>query len=510
MSRIHLLGFALIMTMIGSACSGLKKGMKDDGKIEVNLLQINDVYEISPLENGKSGGMARVGAIKKRFEKQGPTLLLHAGDFLSPSVMGTLDFDGKERIKGRHMIDLMNVIGVDLVTFGNHEFDLKEKELMARLNESTSTWISANVYHVVDKTNMAFEQNGKPLPAYTIKTLTDQDGTSLRIGFLGITLPYTKQPYVAYTDANTAARDAYTRLKDSVDLVIGITHQSIDEDKITASILPEVPLWIGGHEHNNMLVPVGKSHIAKADANAKTVYRHELEYNKKTKKFEIESELITVNDQITPDPEAQKSVEKWEQFAEEQFKKMGFNPKETVVKLREPLDGREAVIRTGPSKMGDVCAKAASFAAPGTDFSIFHTGSIRVDDVISGVINQYDIFRILPFGGKIVEVEIKGKLIELAIKMGVTENIGKGGYLALDRVSFDPKLGKAIYQGAPLDPDKYYRVAMPDYLMTGKEVNLGFLTKDNASIRNVLETTEPSDPRTDVRNVLIKYLKEQY
>ena len=42
------------------ACNTTKRTSGDDGRIDINIVQINDVYEIAPLENGKSGGMARV------------------------------------------------------------------------------------------------------------------------------------------------------------------------------------------------------------------------------------------------------------------------------------------------------------------------------------------------------------------------------------------------------------------------------------------------------------------
>lgn len=57
----------------------------DDGKIEVVFLHINDVYEISPLEGGKTGGMARVAAYYKKLKFRKPRYLLCArGDFRAP------------------------------------------------------------------------------------------------------------------------------------------------------------------------------------------------------------------------------------------------------------------------------------------------------------------------------------------------------------------------------------------------------------------------------------------
>jgi 2',3'-cyclic-nucleotide 2'-phosphodiesterase (5'-nucleotidase family) len=55
--------------------------------VDFTILQINDVYEISPLEGGKSGGLARVATVKKELLRENPnTIAVLAGDFLSPFV----------------------------------------------------------------------------------------------------------------------------------------------------------------------------------------------------------------------------------------------------------------------------------------------------------------------------------------------------------------------------------------------------------------------------------------
>ena len=55
-----------------SACSSTQKsaGVKDDGKISFTIVQVNDVYEIAPLDAGKWGGMARVATVKKEYLKE--------------------------------------------------------------------------------------------------------------------------------------------------------------------------------------------------------------------------------------------------------------------------------------------------------------------------------------------------------------------------------------------------------------------------------------------------------
>ena len=75
--------------LVLAACTSSKKIVRQNGNdtIAINIVQINDVYEIAPLDGGRSGGMARVATIKKEQLSSNPnTMLVMAGDFLSPSV----------------------------------------------------------------------------------------------------------------------------------------------------------------------------------------------------------------------------------------------------------------------------------------------------------------------------------------------------------------------------------------------------------------------------------------
>ena len=60
------------------------------------------------------------------------------GDFLSPSLMSAL-------LKGAQMIDLFNALGVDMVAFGNHEFDFGPDITPVRMAESKFPWLSTNI-----------------------------------------------------------------------------------------------------------------------------------------------------------------------------------------------------------------------------------------------------------------------------------------------------------------------------------------------------------------------------
>jgi len=142
--------FSMLCVALLLSCNTTKQAVNDgktvdDGKISFTFLQVNDVYEIAPLAGGKEGGLARVATLKKDLLKENPnTFTFMAGDFLSPSLLGTIKYKGK-RIRGQQMIETMNAVGFDLAVFGNHEFDLSKDELQQRLNESEFAWTSANV-----------------------------------------------------------------------------------------------------------------------------------------------------------------------------------------------------------------------------------------------------------------------------------------------------------------------------------------------------------------------------
>ena len=81
----------------------------------LTILQINDVYSTVPIDG--AGGLARVATLKQRLTEAGRTpILVLAGDFLSPSVASSV-------FKGEQMVAALNAAGVDIATFGNHEFD---------------------------------------------------------------------------------------------------------------------------------------------------------------------------------------------------------------------------------------------------------------------------------------------------------------------------------------------------------------------------------------------------
>lgn len=500
-----LLSISLII-ILGSCDPAKKVTNGDDNKIEIVILQTNDVYEIAPLEGGKVGGMARVAQIKQDLlAKNSNVFSVMAGDFLNPSVIGTLKYEG-ERIKGKQMVEAMNVAGIDLVTFGNHEFDLDEEDLQKRINESEFGWTCSNVRQRKGGFLKSFKQNGRDIPDYWIQEFKDSDGTILKVGFIGVCLNSNKKDYVHYEDPFTSFKKVHAAIKDKVDVVIGLTHQSITDDKALAAQVEGIPLFIGGHEHNNMMHKVGDVTITKADANAKTAYIHTLKYNRTNKKLSINSTLKAVDSSISFEPKTDAVVKKWSAIAYSRLKAAGIDPDEEIIQLQEPIDATEHIIRYRQSVIGSIVVQAIGASYPDADAAVLNTGSMRLDDVLAGKITQYDIARLLPFGGSLKLVEMKGNLLLKILETGTITNVGNGGYFALDRLTFDATSKTGTINGENIEAIANYKIALPSFLLKGLESNLGYFTETNPGV--VKKTDAATDNQKDVRVAVIDWMKK--
>lgn len=472
---------------------------KQNEPVEFIILQMNDVYEIAPVEGGKAGGMARVATLRNQLLEENPHVITTlSGDFVSPSLIGTLTYQG-EKIAGKQMVEVMNALGVDYVVPGNHEYDIKEDEHLKRIAESDFQWITTNCFHKVDGKIVPWEQNEKPFPDYVIYSIDGVD-----IAFFGSTVPFNKKEYVSYTDKYESVKATYEKLKDEAEVFIGITHLEEDmDDSLATYFVPELDLILGGHDHVNMKHQYGDVIMTKADANAKTVYVHRVSYNKATGKTTIQSELVSIDETIAEDPTVKKVVDKWVNISNESMANMGYQPDEIVMVTKDTLDGRESSIRYKPTNYPIMTAESFLFVAPEADLAIFNSGSIRLDDILTGTITEYDILRSFPFGGGISLVDLQGDVVERVLETGTITNIGIGGYLQLANAE---KRNDGWYiKGEKLSASKTYKMALPQFVMGGGEANLEFLKNYQNQSQNPDSFKEV---KNDVRDIIMAYFRQ--
>ncbi len=483
---------------------------KEDDTLEFIVMNVNDIYEIDALEGGKIGGLARVASLYDQLKVENQnTLLVHGGDFLNPSLLGTLKDEKGDRYKGKQMIDVMNAVGFDLVAFGNHEFDLSLPDLQSRLNESNFQWIGTNVQLKTDNKLESFfiEKNyvKSKIPRTVTFNFEDKDGTEISVGFFSSTINSTPNVYVDYGDLFQDAINANRMLQTKVDLVLGLTHLTIAQDKMLANSMPNVPIIFGGHEHTNMMVPVGNSFVCKADANARTAYVHRISYNKSTKKTTIKSELIDLDESIIPSKKVAKVVDRWTILLDKKLKLILDNPYKVIYKATIPLDGRDAETRSIQTNLGGLIAASMYASFENVDCAFVNGGSIRIDDELIGNITGVDIFRVLPFGGGINKVQMTGKLLERTLKYAHLK-AGTGAYLQRYNIEYDVDSKLWSVGGEQINPNKIYTVVLSDYLLLGADIP--FLKTDAKGMVKVFENNSES-AANDIRKVVIMYLEKQ-
>ena len=138
----------------------------------LTLVAVNDVYDLEHLPK------LRTLVDEVKAQREGKVITTLAGDFLSPSVLSSLD-------RGRGMVQVLNAVGVDYACLGNHEADVGLKALRKRLGEFDATLINSNVPGAVD---------GAPATA-----VVELPGGK-RVGLLGL---LTSEPGVFRKDVRT-------------------------------------------------------------------------------------------------------------------------------------------------------------------------------------------------------------------------------------------------------------------------------------------------------------------
>jgi 5'-nucleotidase len=379
----------------------------------VRFLLINDVYVADTLSDG-SGGLARVATVRNRLADQGPVLFLLAGDVLSPSLLS-------KYYGGRQMVEALNAAKLDYATFGNHEFELPRDTLIARIGESSFTWLSTNCT-LADGTRFP-----KVPPWDTVRV------SGHLVGLFGLTLAGDYRSYVRCGDpdsAATLATDSLTALK--VDLIVGLTHQSVDSDRDLLAREPRIDLILGGHEHEAHDSVVSGRHVLKADANSRTAQFATLWGGKD--KWRQAVGLVTIDSRLPDDTATARVVEAW---ADNLRKRLG--PERSVGTAKTAIDARDAVSRRRESAIGDLVTDAFR-AGTGADVALLNAGAMRLDDVIpAGPISTYQLESIFLFADetRIVTFPLSEDRLKEVLEHGVSDaSLGKGGFLQVSGIEF--------------------------------------------------------------------------
>ncbi|MGI8542114.1 MAG: bifunctional metallophosphatase/5'-nucleotidase [Aridibacter sp.] len=427
--------------------------------IRVTFLHVNDVYQFTPVDGGKSGGLARLLTLKKEVLAKNPnTIFTLGGDTISPSVE-------TRTYKGSQMIDAWNAVGLDYAVFGNHEFDIKMPDLLKRLEESKFTWLGANI---------VYADSGKifaDTPPFVIREFN-----GVKVAMFGLLLPEAKETSsmddsLKITDYCLTANLIVSRLRavEKVDAVVALTHLFMAQDKKLAECA-DIDLILGGHEHTLLQSSSNGTPIFKMTADARELGKFTLNFDRTTKKLiSMDWEIISVTDEIPEAPEFAPVVAKYKDLLQE---------------LAEPV-GRTAILldagsesnRTKETNVGNFIADAFRQATD-ADVGFVNGGSIRADITYNpGILTKRAVLSILPFNNAIVKVELTGRTLREILEHGVArsaEDNEPGRFPQVSGLTFKfdasrpagNRVTEILVGGKPLDDNKKYTLATSDFLVS--------------------------------------------
>ena len=203
----------------------------------LRVVAVNDVYELHNLPRLRSL------CLELRKAHQGAFLTTLAGDFVSPSILSGLD-------KGPSMIESLNGVPITHCCFGNHEADIKLKELAPLAKAFKATWLNSNIAELSSELRLH-----PPLPEWDVVDVPTDRGP-VKVGLLGLLTSergvLRKDSFrgMQIGDVNEAAArlGGYLRTEHGCEAIVALTHQSVAADEALAAA-GTVDLILGGHEH---------------------------------------------------------------------------------------------------------------------------------------------------------------------------------------------------------------------------------------------------------------------
>ena len=261
---------------------------------------------------------------------------------------------------GMPMIALMNRLGYDVATLGNHEFDHGQAFLGRMIDSMDFEVVCANV--VSD--TCTFPQ----LPPYVV---LDEDG--IRIGFVGVVANYEGPGHPAgnassfggleFPDPQAMAMKYAARLRPKVDLLVLVSHMGDDRDEELLGKETLFDVVIGGHTHVEVDSLVNGTLLTQTGKYLKNVGVTVIRF--RGRKIEsIESRLVPLAG-YAPDAADQAEVDRY--YADPELNK-------PVGAFAGPAD-----------KWGLANWMAASVADEAdADVGVYHIGGVRLDSIPAG------------------------------------------------------------------------------------------------------------------------------
>ena len=401
---------------MAQASGGTINGKSDD----IVILYENDVH-------CAVDGYAKIKAMKTDLaETHDYVGIVSVGDFIQGSSLGAIS-------QGKYIVDIMNLVGYDAVTLGNHEFDYKLprlQELVAMMNVKP---VCSN-FQKLGETDTVFEP-------YSIVTYGDT-----KIAYIGITTPstITSSSPIQFMDDNgdyvyTFNGDAiYDVVQASIDAaesagadyIVALSHLGTESVNMawSAQALVEntdgLDVVLDGHSHSVVeslkvedksgdMVPITSTGTQFANIGKLTI---------DTDTNEITTELIPTESYTKTDGDVTALIAKInEEYAELGERKIGYSE----VNLTTVDENGTRIIRKEETNLGDFCADAFRVVT-GADIGFINGGGIRAN-MDAGDVTFNDILSVFPFNNLVCVAEVTGQDIVDMLELGVMSAPAENG-----------------------------------------------------------------------------------
>lgn len=465
---------------------------------KLTLLHSNDMHGdflAEKTDDGLVGGVSLLSGYVNRVRSEEKNVIYAiAGDMFRGSVIDS-------EFKGMSTIGIMNLLGPDVVTIGNHEVDYGLAHLLFLEKCANFPIINAN-FHIKNNLKRMFQ------PYY----IANIDG--MKILFIGIitddVLSQTKADDTigAFVDIGEAAEEvgnicnAYNAV--DIDFTVLLTHIGFEEDKKLAAMLD--PAWgvdviVGGHSHTFITEParVNDIYIVQAGTGTDQIGRFDIVID--TDKNAIDSfkwQSIPINNETcTRDLEMEEYILGFKSKTDKKYERIVTR---LAGELTHPARNRETALG---NLFADILKE--SF---GVDIMFMGSGAIR-NERFGPVVRYSDLVECLAYDDAIYMLTVTGAQLEKMLSYVMRDEAFLGDHTEFYQFSrginmvwsrSEQRFEKLTFEGQPLSSERLYRVALPNYHYQNLPEFL------NVTVEELEKNAKVRVLATSYRNVVEEYL----